>query len=439
MGNVEAAGGELAVTYRRVADLRTYHRNPRRGNTGAIAESLRVNGQYRPIVVNVGTFTGRADEVLAGNHTLIAARDLGWEQVATVSRDVDDDQAARIVAADNRTADLADYDQQVLAELLSDLDGLEGTGYTDKDLAELMAADDGPVSLNDPDDVPSRPATPVSRLGDLWLLGPHRLVCGSAINRADVERALDGKPAGMLFTDPPYGVAYQGGTADKLVIANDDVSAAELGELLDDAFAVAHEQLAPGAPFYVCAPSGVLETTFRLSLASAGLGLRQQIVWVKDRFVLGRADYHGQHETLLYGWRFGEEPPVPPHFDPEHDTVLYGWKEGAAHTWEGGRKQSTVWAYDRPSRSAEHPTMKPVPLVKRAVQNSSSPDGGRVLDFFAGSGSTLIACHLAGRVASLVELEPRYADVICRRYQEHTGTTPVRDGVEHDFTEAAGG
>ena len=426
--------GSLAVEYVPVGELVLYHRNPRRGDVGRIAESLRVNGQYRTICANRGTQTGRPNEVLAGNHTLLGIRQLGWETAAVTWVDVDDDQAARIVVVDNRTSDLADYDGSELLALLAEFEDLEGTGYTDAEFAKLLA-DEGepPPSLTDPDDVPSKPIVPVSKPGDLWLLGCHRLVCGDAREAADVELALDGATPTMVFTDPPYGISYVGGTRDKLTMANDDLSAQELAELLDASFDNIEHVLPAGGAFYVCSPSGPLETTFRVCLGAAGLGLRQQLVWVKDRFVLSRSDYHGQHETMLYGWKFGDEAPTPPHFDVEHDTMLYGWKPGAAHKFEGGRKQSTAWFYSRPTRSDEHPTMKPVELVKRAVLNSS-PAGGLVLDCFGGSGSTLIACHASGRVASLVELDPKYVDVICRRYQEHTGDVPVRDGQPHDFT-----
>jgi site-specific DNA-methyltransferase (adenine-specific) len=172
-------------------------------------------------------------------------------------------------------------------------------------------------------------------------------------------------------------------------------------------------------------------TSFRVALEDVGLELRQQLVWAKDSLVLSRADYHGQHETMLYGWQLEGEPLVPPHFDAEHDTMLYGWKEGAAHTFEGGRKQTTVWLYPKPRSSSLHPTMKPIALVRRAVVNSSTPgeERGRVLDLFGGSGSTLIACELSARSASLVELDPPYADVICRRFQEHSGVVPVLEST----------
>lgn len=156
-------------------------------------------------------------------------------------------------------------------------------------------------------------------------------------------------------------------------------------------------------------------------------------MWVKDRFVLGRQDYHGKHETILHGWADGAQPIEPPMYDEAHSTVLYGWKDGAGHTWEGGRKQDTVWDCPRPSANRLHPTMKPVDLVKRGIENSTKP-GGLVMDLFGGSGSLLIAAYTSGRRSLSMELDPRYVDVICRRWQEHTGSLPVRHGEPVDFS-----
>lgn len=421
-----------------VDQLAPHPENPRRGDLEVIAGSIRDNGFFGAIIAQRAT-----GHVLVGNHRLVAAREQGAQVLPVLWVDVDDHAARRIMLVENRANDLAGYDDQVLAqvlELLADTDaGFSGTGFSDAAAAEILAAAVIPAELNDPDDAPDLPdpKTTVTREGDVWQLGPHRLVCGSATVLEDVRSALGDSAAQLVFTDPPYGVAYQGGTADKLTIANDDLGAVELEEqLLVPAFEVLAQVLAPGAAFYVCSPSGLLESSFRRALERAQLGLRQQLVWVKDRFVLGRADYHGQHETMLYGWQLGDEPLQPPHFDPEHDTLLYGWKAGAAHTWEGGRKQSTVWDVPRPRRSDVHPTMKPVALVRRAIENNTRP-GARVLDTFGGSGSTLIACSDSNRVAALTELDPRYCDVICRRYQEHTGVLPIHEatGEAVDFTE----
>lgn len=400
-------------------ELATYHRNPRRGNLKAIADSLRTLGQYRPIVVNAGTHTGRPNEVVAGNHTLLAARELGWDHVDAVIIDVDDITAARIVAADNRTADLGHYDNAELLDLLSALPDLDGTGYDDHDLQELLQAvtkaAGGPVALTDPDAAPDVPESdPVTRPGDVWQLGPHRVMCGSATVLADVQHVLDGEQATCVWTDPPYGIDYVGKTKDALTIAND--GSAGLEQLLNDAFRVLVEVARPGAPVYV-AHADSERVTFETCLRGAGVLVRQNLIWAKNVMVMGRADYHWKHEPILYGFTPGGE----------------GRLGRGGPNWYGDNAQTTVFAYDKPAANRQHPTMKPVALVQHMLTNSC-PAGGIVLDLFGGSGSTLIAAHHMGAQARLVELDPRYVDVICRRWQEHTGQPPERDGKPHDFT-----
>lgn len=418
-----------------VGDLVPYAANPRRGDLGSLRESLRHHGQYRPLVARTGT-----NEVLAGNHTLAAAKELGWTKIAVTYVDCDDDQAARIVLVDNRSNDVAGYDDAALVELLQQVQGdtghLEGTGFSDADLAALLAEVTGdPVALTDHDDVPEEPAEPVSRLGDVWLLGPHRLVCGDSTDKGTYAALLgDGVEADLIFTDPPYGVDYQGGIADTpsgghkwtkadfdayaahrrrdgLKVSNDALGVDGTRALVRDAMAAA--PLKKGGVFYVCAPPGDLVMEFRNAITEVTtLGLRQTVVWVKDQFTFGRSDYHYRHEWILYGWR-----------------------KGAAHFFVKDRTQDSVWEFPRPRRSKVHPTMKPVDLVSKALRNSSRP-GEIVLDLFGGSGSTLIAAHAENRLARLIELDPVYVDVICRRYQEHTGTKPIleRTGEPHDFT-----
>jgi DNA modification methylase len=267
--------------------------------------------------------------------------------------------------------------------------------------------------------------------GDVWELGPHRLVCGSATEVDDVRRALADRPAALMLTDPPYGVSYT--TSAGVTITNDDLTAGGLAELLEGAFEVASQVLAPGAAYYIFAPPGPLQSVFRDALTACSLPLRQQLVWVKDQFVLGHSDYHISHEAILYGWESASgTDPAEPHFLPDFATVPYGWEPSAGHDWRGGRKQADVWHHPRPKRSTIHPTMKPVALCARAIENNSRR-GDLVLDTFAGSGSTLIAAHGAGRVAALVEVEPKWCDVICRRFEEHTGVTPVRKRRRHTF------
>lgn len=418
----------LSVVRFPVDELQVFHRNPRRGDVRAIAASLEAQGQYRPIVVNVGTLTGRPNEILAGNHTYLAACSLGWADIEATTVDVDEATAHRIVLADNRLADLGAYDDADLIAAMTAAGDLDGTGYTGADLDALLAAADEPVSLTDPDDVPARPdaADAVSQLGDVWHLGPHRLLVGSSGDLDAVRAATpDGVAFDCVWTDPPYGVEYVGGTG--LSIQNDgeaDAIAVSVAFL-----EVAAEVCRAGAPVYV-AHSDILRVPLQAAMGRLGIRYRQTLMWVKDRFVLSRADYHYQSEPILEG-----------EVDRDYDPIAYGFTAGGEGRlgrggphWFGDNRSSTVFDVARPSRSAEHPTMKPVELVERMLTNSCRP-GGWVLDGFAGSGTTLIAAHRLGRRAMVVELDPTYADVICRRYQEHTGVQPVRAGVAVDFTE----
>ena len=416
----------LEVQQFATAEVSTYHRNPRRGAVGKIAESLKARGQYRAIVVNVGTLTGRPLEVLAGNHTLLAARELGWELIDATTVDVDDAEAARIVAADNRLADLGDYDDVALLEVLELAGDLAGTGYEALDVAKLQQALAEPVALTDPDDAPSIPtAAPISRLGDAWELGPHRLYVGSSGDTDAVVTAAQGV-VDCVWTDPPYGVSYVGKTDEALSIKNDGRDDAL--RVLRDALVTIVAVSRPGAPLYM-AHADVLRVPFQLACEEAGVRMRQTLIWVKDQMVLSRADYHYKTEPILHGDLASED----------HEPVGYGFAPGGegrlgrgGERWHGDNRGTTVFEVPRPKASREHPTMKPVELIEPMLRNSCPP-GGVVFDPFAGSGSTMIAAHRAGMRALLCELDPHYADVICRRWQEHTGIVPVRAGDEVDF------
>lgn len=415
-------------TYSRllVDELDTFAGNPRRGAVEAIASSLNKHGQYRPIVVNAGTKTGRRNEVLAGNHTLLAARQLGWLHVDAAIIDVDDNTARSIVAADNRLADLGDYDDTALYELLSSLDDLDGTGYTNGELEALGAALNPPVGNGDPDDAPPTPAEPISQTGQIWTLGPHRLLVGDCTD-LEAMRALAGDTAPeCVWTDPPYGVDYCANMTpeqarkarkrtDGLTIQND--GAAGLEALLDGAFSVIAAVCQPGAPVYV-AHADTERVAFETAMLGAGLIVRQNLVWVKDRLALGRSDYHYQHEPILYGFTPGG----------------LGRLGRGGDRWYGDNSQTTVFEFDKPARSAEHPTMKPVELIQAMLKNSLRP-GGTVLDPFAGSGSTLMAAHGFGGRALCAELDPCYADVILRRFEMHTGIAPCLNGKTVSFLE----
>jgi DNA modification methylase len=409
-----------------VDTLIPYRRNPRLGNVGAIAKSLETNQLYKPIVVNVGSSTEYPREILAGNHTWAAARSLGWEHIDVVWVDVDDEAAARIVLADNRLADLGSYDDAALLEVLQAAGpDLAGTGYSDKDFAVLLRAMDEPVSLTDPDAAPEPPADPVSRPGDVWWLGPHRLLVGSSTDVDAVRAAAPGE-VDAIWTDPPYGVSYVGKTSDKLTIDND--GAADFLPVIEGFLKSAVAVSRPGAPFYLC-HADAFRVPVQQLLEASGVRYRQTLLWVKDRMVLSHADYHYRHEPIF-------EATVG---DPVAEPVGYGFLPGGegrlgrgGPVWYGDNRSTTVFEVARPSASRSHPTIKPVELIERMLRNSVGP-GGIVFDGFAGSGSTLIACHRLRAVAFLVELDPLYADVICQRYEEHTGVVPVRNGEPVSF------
>lgn len=426
---------DLVVQSFAIRELTPYHRNPRVGNVQAIAESLELRGQYRPIVVNVGTHTGRPLEVLAGNHTMLAARTLGWESIQATTVDVDDRIAAQIVLADNRLADLGGYNDEELLAVLQQADDLAGTGYTEQDLALLMRNLDVPVALTDPDDAPDLPEVAVSREGDVWHLGPHKLLVGDSGEVLRVQLLMGQEPADVVWTDPPYGVNYVGRTSEQLTFSND--SAVEAVGVFERACATMVACSRPGSPVYVC-HSDVVREDFIDALAEVGIRFRQTLIWVKDSMVLSRADYHYRHEPIL-----SAVAPDGDELELEFDNVSYGFTPGGqgrlgrgGQRWFGDNKQTTVFQVPRPKRALEHPTMKPVELVETMLRNSCPP-GGIVLDLFAGSGTTMIAAHRVGVRARLVELDPRYADVICRRWQEHTGIVPVRDGQPVTFAEVA--
>lgn len=393
----------LKVETFKISDLSTYHKNPRRGDVDAIAESLKARGQYRPIVVNIGTHASHDYEILAGNHTYLAAKKLGWKTIQATTVDVDDDQAAQIVRADNRLADLGGYDDETLSALLSDVSSLDGLGWSQDDVDELAAAleperDDSEVEdVEVPDDAPQR----VKR-GEIWVLGEHRLMCGDSTKPEDMRKLLGGGEADLWLTDPPYNVAIAGKTKKHLTIENDSwANDDEFVEFLRKAFVTALDVLKPGCAFYVWFAQRQAEN-FLAAADKAGMTIRQTLIWAKSTFSLGRQDYQWKHEPCLYGW-----------------------KDGASHRWFSDRKQTTVLEFEKPAHNAEHPTMKPVPLMAYEIRNSSRV-GDTVLDSFGGSGSTLMACEQTGRKCVTMELDPHYCDVILKRWEDYTGQKAER-------------
>ncbi|WP_297831577.1 site-specific DNA-methyltransferase [Thermomonas sp.] len=395
--------------------LLPYVRNARQHSDEQIAQiaaSIAEFGFVNPIL------TGADGVLVAGHGRLAAARKLGLATVPVVVLDhLTPTQRRALVLADNRLAELATWDDALLRielEALQD-DGfdLDLTGFDADALAELLAGEEPEHEGQTEDDaVPEIPEEPVSKPGDVWRLGPHRLVCGDATAaEAYAQLFPDGERADMVFTDPPYNVNYANSAKDKLrgkhrPILNDALGAG-FHDFLYDALSllVAHTR---GA-IYVAMSSSELDT-LQAAFRSAGGHWSTFIIWAKNTFTLGRADYQRQYEP-----------------------ILYGWPEGAERHWCGDRDQGDVWQIKKPQKNDLHPTMKPVELVERAIRNSSRP-GDVVLDPFGGSGTTLIAAEKSGRVARLIELDPKYADVIVRRWQDWTGkqTTRESDGLAFD-------
>jgi DNA modification methylase len=388
------------------------------GNLGMITEFLKAVGAARSIAID------EDDVVLAGNGVVAAATADGMTKVRVIEaqgneiiavrrRGLTPAQKLALAIYDNRTAELAGWNiPQLHADLASGL--AIAPFFSAAELKALFAKGEGPATgRTDADDVPPQRATGIQR-GDLFELGRHRLLCGDSTTQADVARTLGAVVADLLLTDPLYGVAYQTKLSveeaavrhrrrDGLELANDAMSPEETREFLAQALGVVREHLKPGGAFYVCSPAGDMELRFRLALLDANLALHQEIVWIKDMFVMGRQDYHWRHETLLYGW-----------------------KEGAAHHFIDDRTQDTVWECARPKRSEAHPTMKPVELMARAIRNSSRANE-TVVDPFSG-GTTLMASEQTSRRCFALEIDPVYVQVAIDRWEAFTGQKATKVG-----------
>jgi len=401
-----------------VDKLLPYARNARQHSDEQIAQiaaSIAEFGFVNPCLVG-------ADGVLvAGHGRLAAARKLGLSTVPVVVLDhLTPTQRRALVLADNRLAEISTWDNDLLRIELEALQGdgfdLDLTGFDADALAELLAGEEPEHEGQTEDDaVPEIPEDPVSKPGDVWRLGPHRLVCGDATTAEDYAQLFpDGERADMVFTDPPYNVNYANSAKDKLrgkhrPILNDALGEA-FHDFLYDALSLINAHCR-GA-IYVAMSSSELDT-LQAAFRTAGGHWSTFIIWAKNTFTLGRADYQRQYEP-----------------------ILYGWAEGAERHWCGDRDQGDVWQIKKPQKNDLHPTMKPVELVERAIRNSSRP-GDVVLDPFGGSGTTLIAAEKSGRVARLIELDPKYADVIVRRWQEWTGKQATRESDGLAFDQAA--
>lgn len=396
----------LRVTYRSVDALIPYARNARTHSESQVAEiaaSIREFGWTNPVLVD------GENGIIAGHGRLLAARKLGMAEVPVIElAGLSEAQKRAYIIADNKLALNAGWDQELLALEFGDLEALGFdlalTGFGSDEIATLSNL--GIRGLTDPDEVPAPPEQPTTLPGDVWLLGRHRLICGDSTKPEDVDRVLDGVKPHLLVSDPPYGVNYNPAWRADLA----EGSELARGKVLNDDRADWREAWAlfPGDVAYVwCASLHSHEVA--ASLLASGFELRSQIVWDKTRLVIGRGDYHWQHEPAWYAVRKGRK----------------------GH-WSGDRKQTTVWAIPHRKSASGHGTEKPVECMKRPIENNSSP-GQAVYEPFCGSGTTIIAAEMTGRSCHAIELNPLYVDVAIQRWQEFTGEAATLEGDGRTF------
>ena len=397
-----------------VDSLIPYARNARTHSDDQVAQiaaSISEFGFTNPIL------TDGDKGVIAGHGRLAAARKLALTEVPVIELGhLTAIQKKAYILADNRIAANAGWDEELLKLEIAELDeadfNLELMGFGDEELERLLNGDGDTTGLTEDDAVPELPAEPVSKKGDVWVLGQHRLLCGDSTVLSDVERLMNGQLADMAFTDPPYNVDYGNSAKDKMRgkdrrIMNDALGDGFYKFLYD---ACVNLLVVTKGACYVCMSSSELHTLQKAWL-DAGGKWSTFVIWAKNTFTLGRADYQRQYEP-----------------------ILYGWKDGAKHFWCGDRDQSDIWNYNKPRVNDLHPTMKPVELVERAIKNSSKTRD-IVIDLFGGSGTTLIACEKTNRQARLMEMDPKYVDVIVKRWEEYTGQKATREADGSAFAD----
>ncbi len=401
MSQVEKVSIEKLIPYARNA--RTHDE----AQVSQIAASIKEFGFNNPILISDDY------SIIAGHGRLAAARKLGLAEVPVIRLShLSDTQRKAYVLADNRLALNAGWDNDLLKleliELKAEDVDLEMLGFSVEELDGLLNALEPTEGLTDEDAVPEPPPEPITKPGDIWILGKHRLMCGDSTSIDHLEKLCNGRQVDMWLTDPPYNVDMtaknqmleKAGKARKdkssFGIANDAMSDEHFRQFLRDAYTAADAVMKSGAVFYIWHADSE-GYNFRGAAKDAGWSVRQCLIWKKSVFAIGRSDYHWKHEPCLYGW-----------------------KEGAGHLWAADRKQTTILEFDKPSRNGEHPTMKPVALFEYQMLNNTK-GGDIVLDSFGGSGTTLVAAEKNGRVAYLMELDPKYCDVIVKRWEEFTG------------------
>lgn len=429
------------VEWRAIGAIRPYPGNPMTHPAAQVAEiaaSITAFGFIRPILVD------EDGEIIAGEGAWLAAKSLGMSEVRVLPVTHLSEAERRLFRmADNRIPRNAVWNEELLAKELAfvsqavgikvDLDKL---GFTTKEVARLLKGAHGGVpGLTEPDAAPPAPTVAVTRSGDTWLLGGHhRLRNGSSTSADDVAALLAGEKPHLMVTDPPYGVNYDPSWRQASGLNGDGAAA---GKVLNDDKADWTEawRLFPGQVAYVW-HGGLHGAEVQMSLEACEFRLRAQIIWVKSKFAISRGAYHWQHEPAFYVAKPGDDAWQNERFEDDHVLGAYAVREGETAKWEGGRKQSTVWNIETVKNDTGHGTQKPVECMRRPIVNNSRV-GDAVYEPFSGSGSTIIAAHVAGRRCYAMELNPIYVDVAVRRWQEFTGGVAILDGEGHTFAEVS--
>jgi site-specific DNA-methyltransferase (adenine-specific) len=401
-----AMQGANKIEWLSVETLIPYAKNARTHSDEQVAQiagSIKEFGFNNPVLVD------KDNSIIAGHGRLMAARKLGMDKVPVVQLGhMTEAQRKAYVLADNRIALNSGWDTSMLSLELQDLKDdidLSLLGFDPDELDALLNPIVETDGLTDEDAVPDVPDEPKTKLGDIYILGNHRLMCGDSCSVTDMDKLVNDRQVDMWLTDPPYNVAYEGKTKDALTIQNDSMDNEGFRQFLRDAYVTADTVMKAGAVFYIWHADSE-GYNFRGAAHDAGWKVRQCLIWKKSTMVMGRQDYHWKHEPCLYGW-----------------------KEGAGHLWATDRKQTTILEFDKPSRNKEHPTMKPVVLFEYQMLNNTK-GGDIILDSFGGSGTTMLAAEKNGRIAYVMELDPKYCDVIVKRWEDFTGKKAVLEGGE---------
>ena len=398
---------KTAAEYIKIEELHPWENNPRKNNHAVdeIVESIKRFGFSSPIIAR------REDNTIIAGHTRYkAALKLGLKEVPVRYMDLSVVDSQLLAIADNKLNERADWDEDLLEKVLSELanEDLSGLGFDDEELDKIIADNSSDLTEDqEPEELPED-YIPVSQLGEIYQLGEHRLMCGDSTIKENWDLLLDGEEIDMIFTDPPYGVSYIGKTEDAMTIQNDELTGDDLYLFLRSIFECLENKLKNGGSCYVASPTlPHLRIQFERSLLEFDL-VSHCLVWVKNTFVLGRCDYHYQHED-----------------------IFYGWKKGAAHYFINDRTKSSTLFFDKPSANRIHPTMKPVELIEELINNSSRKNE-IIADAFGGSGSTMIAAAKTKRRSRLMELDPKYCDAIRRRWASFAkeNNLDIGDGLE---------